>query len=132
MTTIQQQISLQAPVEKVYAFLSNGNNHEKLMPPTITGWQSTEDTAQFSIQGLAKLSLKVTERIENQKIAFGPVDKPPFDFSLYWDLQKGQDTQTLANLRIDADLNMMLKMMVSGPLQKLVDYQVAQLAVAVE
>ena len=37
---------------------------------------------------------------------------------------------TKANFIVSADLNMMMKMLASGPLQKLVDYQTAALAKA--
>jgi carbon monoxide dehydrogenase subunit G len=129
MTTIQQTTQINRPVATVYQFLANCNNHEQLMPSTITGWESTEDTARFAIQGLAKLSLQVENRIENQKIVFVPSEKAPFDVNLIWELTSIDDSTTQATMRVDAELNMMLKMMVSGPLQKLVDHQVQQLAV---
>lgn len=128
MTTFHQQTTLQAPISEVYAFLADCNNHEQLMPSSITGWSSTKDTASFTIQGLAKLALQVKERIENEKIVFIPSEKAPFEVSLAWELTPITPHQTLAKMHVEADLNMMMKMMVSGPLQKLVDYQVEQLS----
>jgi len=128
MTTFHQQAIIDAPVGKVYAFLADCNHHEQLMPDSISEWVSTKDTAQFSVQKLAKLTLKVAERAENQYILFEPSEKAPFDVKLRWQVDRVDDQRSKVTLHVDAELNMMLKMMVSGPLQKLVDHQVHALA----
>lgn len=98
------------------------------MPENIYNWSSTRDEARFTIQNMAKLALKVAHREENREVVFVPLEKAPFDVTLCWTLDSLADDRTTATLRIDADLNMMMKMLASGPLQKLVDHQVAQLA----
>lgn len=98
------------------------------MPENIYNWSSTRDEARFTIQNMAKLALKVAHREENREVVFVPLEKAPFDVTLRWTLDSLADDRTTATLRIDADLNMMMKMLASGPLQKLVDHQVAQLA----
>ena len=55
-----------------------------------------------------------------------PSEKPPFDLELKWTLLSNSD-QTNVTLTISADLNMMMKMMASGPLQKLADHEVQTL-----
>ncbi len=128
MTTIQNSVTVDKPADQVYAFLADCNNHEALMPENIYNWSSTRDEARFTIQNMAKLALKVAHREENREVVFVPLEKAPFDVTLRWTLDSLADDRTTATLRIDADLNMMMKMLASGPLQKLVDHQVAQLA----
>ncbi|WP_293906744.1 MULTISPECIES: SRPBCC family protein [unclassified Sphingobacterium] len=127
MTTIQNTAEINKHVNEVYAFLADLNNHEQLMPENIYNWSSTKDETRFTIQNMAKLALKVEERVENQVIKLIPSEKAPFEVRLRWELQAVTDTITTATFIIDADLNMMMKMIASGPLQKLVDFQVNKL-----
>ncbi|WP_312333645.1 SRPBCC family protein [Sphingobacterium sp.] len=127
MTTIQNTAEINKNANEVYAFLADLNNHEQLMPENIYNWSSTKDDARFTIQNMAKLALKVEERVENQVIKLIPSEKAPFEVRLRWELQAVTDTITIATFIIEADLNMMMKMIASGPLQKLVDFQVNKL-----
>lgn len=127
MTTITNHIDIDQPAERVYDFLADCNNHEQLMPENIYNWSSTRDEARFTIQNMAKLALKVDERVPNQEIRIVPLEKAPFDVTMKWVIESTGTMTSRAKLIIEADLNMMMKMLASGPLQKLVDHQVARL-----
>ena len=122
MSTFTSNISINKPIGEVYAFLADFNNHQKLMPENIQEWVSTADEAHFSIQNMAKLSLKIESRVPDQEIIIVPAAKPPFDLKLKWSLSFDND-HTDVIFTIDADLNMMMKMLASGPLQKLADHE---------
>jgi len=127
MTTFQSEATINRPVNEVYTFLADMNNHQQLMPDSVTEWSSTVDEASFTIQNMVKLSLKVDSRTPDKLISIIPAATPPFDMNLDWALD-GNDTQTTVTFTISADLNMMMKMMASGPLQKLVDHETDTLA----
>ncbi|WP_353136265.1 SRPBCC family protein [Pseudopedobacter sp.] len=127
MTVFESKVLLNKPVAEVYAFLEDLNNHEGLMPENIYNWSSTKDEARFTIQNMAKLALKVESRIENAEILIVPAEAAPIALNLKWTLNETGD-QTEAKLTISAELNMMMKMLASGPLQKLTDYQTSALA----
>ncbi len=127
MTIIKNQISIDKPIAEVYAFLADCNNHEQLMPDSIYNWSSTRDEARFTIQNMAKLALKVDHREENREVVFVPAEKAPFDVTLQWRVTPAGDVATTAELVIEADLNMMMKMLALKPLQKLVDDQLEKL-----
>lgn len=131
MTTFQSKVTIKSPVSQVYTFLADMNNHQQLMPDSITEWSSTVDEASFNIQNMVKLSLKVKSRMPNEIINIIPAAKPPFDMSLNWVLS-GDENETTVTYTISADLNMMMKMMASGPLQKLADHETSSLAAAVK
>jgi len=78
MTTIQNNVTIDKSVQEVFTFLTDLNNHEQLMPENIYNWSSTADEARFTIQNMAKLALKVDERIEDQEIKLVPSEKAPF------------------------------------------------------
>jgi carbon monoxide dehydrogenase subunit G len=122
MTTFESKITVNRSVNEVYSFLADFNNHQQLMPDNIENWNSTFDTAGFSIPNMAKLSLKIESRIPNSEIKIIPAEKPPFGMELKWTLTPVND-HTDVVFNIIADLNMMLKMLASGPLQKLADHE---------
>jgi len=127
MTIIESAVEMNKPVIEVYAFLSNTNNHQQLMPENIYNWSSTEDDAQFTIQNMAKLAIKISNRVENKELTAIPTEKAPFDVELKWTVEDNGNGTTKAKHIISADLNMMMKMLASGPLQKLADHQTQKL-----
>lgn len=102
------------------------NNHRQLMPENISDWSSTVDEARFNIQNMAKLALRIENRTENSEVVIVPFEKAPFELQLKWNLSASGDTTT-ATFTISADLNMMMKMLASGPLQKLADHETQRL-----
>lgn len=127
MTIIESTAEINLPIAQVYQFLADLNNHQQLMPENIYNWASTADTASFTIQNMAKLAIHISERVENEKLIAVPTEKPPFDLSLEWAVTDNGNGTTTAKHIISADLNMMMKMLASGPLQKLADYQTKKL-----
>ena len=123
MTIIENSITIDKPVGNVYSFLSDLNNHQQLMPENIYNWSSTEDEARFTIQNMAKLALKISARKKDEEIIAIPSEDAPFPLELKWSLSGIGDGKTKALYTISAELNMMMKMLASGPLQKLVDHQ---------
>lgn len=128
MTVIESTTDINQPVAKVYTFLADMNNHQQLMPENIYNWSSTTDEASFTIQNMAKLAIKISNRIENQELTAIPTEKPPFDLELKWTVAENGNGGTTATLIISADLNMMMKMLAAGPLKKLADHQTQKLA----
>jgi carbon monoxide dehydrogenase subunit G len=123
MTTFESKATIQQPINKVFDFLADLNNHQKLMPAEdIQNWKSTYDEASFSIKNMINLSLKVESRTENKEIKIVPAEKPPFNMELKWELTADSD-QTAVAFTITADLNMMMKMAVSGQLKKLAEHE---------
>lgn len=127
MTIIQNSTIISKPVREAYAFLADLNNHEQLMPANVQNWSSTKDEARFTIQNMAKISLKLSQRIENKELVCVPSEEAPFDMCLRWRLEELSENTTEATFVIEAELNMMMKMLASGPLQRLADHQVEKL-----
>lgn len=127
MTVIESTTEINLPVAQVYEFLADLNNHQQLMPENIYNWSSTKDEASFTIQNMAKLAIRISERIENKELTAIPTEKPPFDVVLKWTVEDDGKGGTIAKHILSADLNMMMKMLASGPLQKLADHQTERL-----
>jgi carbon monoxide dehydrogenase subunit G len=126
MSVFESTVTINKPVDQVYSFLADMNNHRQLMPDNITEWQSTANEASFNIENITKLSLKISGRITNREIIIIPAEKPPFDMQLKWELFANDNTSQ-AKFTITADLNMLMKMLASGPLQKLANEETQNL-----
>ena len=126
-TVIESTVLINKATNEVYAFLSDLNHHQQLMPDNIYNWSSTADEAKFTIQNMAKLAIKINSRIENKEISAVPSEEAPFELELKWTLKDLGNGSTEAKHTISAELNMMMKMLASGPLQKLADHQTARL-----
>lgn len=129
MTNIESKVSVNKPATEVFDFLADLNNHQQLMPENIYNWSSTKDEARFTIQNMAKLALKVTSMIPNKEIIVKPSEAAPFELELKWTFNDTGDGKTEVLYTIAADLNIMMKMVAAGPLQKLVDHETAQLKI---
>ncbi|WP_207427478.1 SRPBCC family protein [Pedobacter sp. SYSU D00535] len=127
MTVFESKVEINKPVAEVYSFLSDFNNHQRLMPDTVSNWASTQDTASFTVQGMANLALRITNRVPNSTIIISPDQEVPFNVDIRWVVADLGNNTTEAILTFSAELNMMMKMMASGPLQKLANQQTASL-----
>ena|ERR1700744_1178889 len=126
MSTFKSSTRIKRPAKEIYDFLADINNHERLAPDEeITDWSSTDDVASFTVRNMLKLSLKL-ERTPDTMVKLVPASKPPFNIEMTWELSvDGEYTDVI--FTIEADLNMMMKMVASGPLQKLADDESANL-----
>lgn len=126
MTVIGSKVTLNATAESVYNFLADLNNHKQLMPENVINWSSTKDEARFNIQNMAKLALKISSRQPSSEIIIDAIDAPPFPMQIKWEIKEG-DKQIQVSFTLAAELNMMLKMLASNPLQKLADHETQRL-----
>lgn len=118
---------INAPADKVFAFLSDLQNLGQLMPEQVINWKAEADSCSFTIQGMTDLHLKIQERTPNQLISLIPDGKAPFSFSLSSHIRENAEV-TEVNILLDADLNPMLAMMAKRPLQNLVNIMADKLA----
>jgi len=127
-----QNVELAVSAEKASSFLSDLNNFQKMMPEQIVNWQSTADSCEFDIKGMAHITLQRAEVIPGKlvRIISGPDN--PLELEIRGILEKINEDKTSATIELTAELSMMLKMMVSGPLQNLVNIMADRLKSQIE
>jgi carbon monoxide dehydrogenase subunit G len=127
LTLKSQEFALMASSDCVLDFLSDTKNYALLLPANQTSdFQYTPTQFSFKAAGQIHLSLeKLTTTA--QLLHFKGLPTNPFAFDLFVYLQQ-QGEQTTGHIEIKADLNMMLKMLVEKPLQKLLTEMAANLA----
>ncbi len=105
--------------EKVYNFLMNIENFEKLMPEN-TKFEKINDTRfLFGLKGMPEIVLDLKEGIPYNKVVLGAAsDKIPF--TLTADIRELMTDKSEVQLLFDGEFNAMMAMMVKGPITKFI------------
>lgn len=109
--------------KRVFEFLSDFNHYERLMPDQIINWESNHDACSFTIKGMTNLALKYNDKIPHHLIDIVPDGKSPISFNLRIELTEDtlNDQNTIAQVKVDANLNPMMAMIAKKPLESLVN-----------
>ena len=120
-------ISTDKSVSDMFNYLSELSNFERLMPDNVRSFYIKNDCAILDIQGIGKLELAITETDNPSKIVMLPQNKVPFQFDIQWHIQSTGHGSSVYAL-INADLNMMMRMMAEKPLNDFVNTQIQKLS----
>ena len=110
------------PAVEIFAFLSDFNNLQKLMPPQVSNWQSTDSECSFNISGMASIGMKVAEKIPNSLIKVSSHGKVPFAFTLDMQIAEISPSQCAVQLIFESGVNPMMAMMIEKPLKNFFNY----------
>jgi len=126
MTTFKSpEIIVNRTAEDFFTKIGDLNNLKDIMPSTIQNFESTESTCSFKIQGMPTLNLKLGKKVPYSKISLtAEGSQVPFSLDCFI-TEKGSQCQ--ARLEINAELNMMMKMMVEKPLTQFLDVLASKL-----
>lgn len=113
-----------APYELYMAFVDMRNFMQFLPEDKKEGVTADYDSIQATVQGFT-IGVKVAERVPYSRIEFAD-DGAPFQFRLTMHFDAASDPyKTDFQIKLDADLNLMMKMLVGskiqGALEKVVD-----------
>jgi hypothetical protein len=127
LTLKSQEFAMLTSSDRVLDFLSDTKNYGLLLPANQTSdFQFTPTQFSFKAAGQVNLALE-KQTVSPQLLHFKGLQSNPFSFDLYVHLQQ-QEGQTTGHIEIKADLNMMLKMLIEKPFQKLLTEMAANLA----
>jgi len=119
---------VQASSAKVFEFLADFNNLEKLMPEKVTNWDSTMTNCSFTIQGMATLNMKRGDNKTDSLVQMIAHGKNPFHYDLNNYIKSTGDNECEVHIVFNADMNPMLAMMAKKPLENFINILVAELA----
>ena len=101
------EVKVNLSAEMLYAKLSNLNNLKDILPPEISDFQSTPG-------GMPKVNLVIAEKTAFSKIIL-QAENSQIPFSLACNIsQNGEKCKAI--LEVNAELNMMMRMMLEKPL----------------
>ena len=110
------------PPYQLYMPFADMRNFVAMLPPDKKeGVEADYDTIHASVQGF-NIGLRVKERVPYSSITYVD-DGAPFKFTVnvWFDADGGNPDSTIFHIAIEADLNFMLKMLLSSKLQDAVD-----------
>ncbi len=128
MTTItSHKKEITASAETIFAFLSNFNNLQDLMPDKVVNWSSTATTCAYTIEGMAHMNMAYGNNVEFEIIEMISQGKNPFTYDLTTSIFKVNETKSEVYIIFNGDMNPMIAMMAKKPLQNFVDVLVDRL-----
>lgn len=121
-------VNVAASPSRIFDFISDFNNLEKLMPEKVVDWNSTMTTCTFTIQGMATLNMKQGQNKANELVNMVADGKNPFQYDLNTYITANSEESSEIYLQLNADLNPMLAMMAKKPLENFVNILAEELA----
>lgn len=124
---------INSAIADVYAFLSDFSKIGKLietarqmgagnqMPELadkIEDVRTTEDSCTFMVKGVGEMGMKIVEREEPKLIKLEGDGRLPFEFQVWIQLLDNGPYDTRLRITAEAELNMMMKMLLKGKLEK--------------
>ena len=115
------KITIPKSASKVFDFLSNLKNFEKLMPENISKFELLdEDKFIFAISGMPEIVLeKKSEEAFNSIVLGSAAGK--LDFTLETFITELSQQQSQVQLNFSGDFNPMMAMMIKGPITKFIE-----------
>ena len=127
MNIKSETLTTNASVEKVFDFLNNYNNYEKLMPEQVIKWESDERSGRFTIKDMTTLGMRIDEVKADEYVLLHSDGKVPFEFTLRILLDNKGDNLTDVCIEFDGAVSSMIAMMARRPLTNLVNHMVERI-----
>jgi len=125
MTTFESAIKkAECNDTEIFGLLSDLNNidkiKDKIPQDKIKDLEFDADSCRFTVDMAGQIGLKIVERDPSKTIKFA-ADQSPVDFNLWIQLKQVEENDTRIKVTVKADLNPMMKMIVSKPMETFVD-----------
>ncbi|MBQ7856379.1 MAG: polyketide cyclase [Alistipes sp.] len=124
----QQQIRKSAM--QIYPFISDFSLLTPAVADKVEEWEATPDSCSFKVKGFV-VKLRMLDKIEGKQVKItGDDGGVPIDFTFWIQLHEVTSDDTRIRFVLHAELNMMMRMMVGGKIQKGLDQAVETFAAA--
>lgn len=131
MTQIKGKVvTVEQPSYVLYTAFSDMRNFVMALPPDKKeSVVATEDTIEGEVQGM-RMGLKIAHKTPFSSLMFQNYGNTPFEFGITVFFDALDSYKTAFHIELNADLPMMVKMMIGGKLQDAVDQMTEQLGLA--
>jgi carbon monoxide dehydrogenase subunit G len=110
------------PSERIYNFISDFNNLKDYVPADkISNWQSSSDACTFTVSGMGSVALKIVEKTPFNLVKIAGDGLANYQFNLWVQIKEAAESDSRVKVTLKTDINPMMKMMVSKPIQKFLD-----------
>ncbi len=127
-----KSVSINTPAYALYTAFSDLRHFVQNLPEDKKeGIVATADTIEGEVKGI-RMGAQVTERVPFSYVKVENYGQTPFPFELGLYFDATESTKTVFHMEAKAELPFMIKMMIGGKLQELLDKITDQLALAAE
>ncbi|MCL2290878.1 MAG: hypothetical protein FWC34_09300 [Bacteroidetes bacterium] len=109
------------PAAKLFELASNCQNLARYMPEQVKDFSATEESCTFTIENIAKVTLKILEKIPFTYIRYTAENDRNIPLFLELKLNSVSENETDVEAEIDIDVPIFLKPMLQKPLKRFVE-----------
>jgi hypothetical protein len=118
--------SLKFSAPEIFAFAGDMRNFNRFVPDgTISNWKAEADNCSFNVAVAGTVTVRIKEKTEFERIVYegDALKKEDFILTLFIN---GVDNATV-KVRLEADLNPVMKMMASKPIEQFLEMLIREM-----
>ena len=113
---------LRSEDSRIYEFLSDCNNFQQFAADDkVKNWQSDSESFSFTIDGAGDVVFRIVERRTNELVKFSIENAQAENINLWVQLKSPNPGDTRVKLTAKLDVNPVVRMFISKPLQNGLD-----------
>ena len=107
---------------RIYSFLSDCSNFQQfVVNDKIKNWQADSDSCNFTVEGAGDVAFRIVERQPNNLVKFSIENVQAENIFLWVQLKKANPSDTRVKLTVKLEVNPVVRMFISKPLQQGLD-----------
>jgi len=120
--------SLSCTPEEVFKFVTDLQNFERFIPDgTITNWKASDDSCSFNVSMIGTISVRIADKEPCSRVNYMGDALKKNDFTLILFITQNPDGNADAMIKLDAELNPMLRMIANQPIIKFLELLVTEM-----
>lgn len=113
--------TLSSSAQEVFNFISDLRNVERFISQErINNWKADKDSCSFSVESLGSVELRIAGRKPFSSVVYSGKALSDNKFDIYFRISENE-VPAKADLIFEAELNPLVKMMISGSIRQLLD-----------
>ena len=113
---------------ELFGFITDIRNLGQFIPEgSVKNWHATVDSCNFGVTPLGIVKVRITEKTPFSLVSFSGDALQKNDFNLNVQINNTENKLGEVRLVLTADLNPVLKMMASGPIEKFLETLISEM-----
>ena len=109
------------PVDKIFKMASNCQNFVHYMTDHVKDVSATEDSCTFTIENIAKVTLKIEEKVLDKSIRFVAENDRNIPFFLDLNFNALAENKTEVEAHLEVDIPLILRPIIQKPLKNFME-----------
>jgi len=111
-----------------FDFITDIRNLGQFIPEgSMKNWEATTDSCSFGVPPLAIVKVRISEKNPFSLVCFSGDALQKDDFNLKVEINNNENISTEIKLTLSANLNPVLKIMASGPIEKFLETLISEM-----